>query len=269
MARPGLTKNIKFKLLVARLGLPRAHVLGHLEFLWEWAHESGSAHLGAPDAVECAAEWQGERGALFTALRDGKWIDPAHDSDDEWIIHDYYHHAPRYVKERARKELQRQKSGAKRRTRCAAKSSQGAKRRSPPAPAPAPAHITKECISYGDTCTETLPASSVPDDPPPSEVVETFPTEGKKRHWHLTKAELAELQNYFPSLDVHAECLKALAWCKANPTKRKTARGMPAFLTNWLNRATNRGGQRAPPTPATSESFAEKLSRAEERLNGR
>lgn len=140
MARPGLTKNIKFKLLVARLGLPRAHVLGHLEFLWEWAHESGSAHLGAPDAVECAAEWQGERGALFTALRDGKWIDPAHDCDDEWIIHDYYHHAPRYVKERARKELQRQKSGAKRRTRCAAKSSQGAKRRSPPAPAPAPAH---------------------------------------------------------------------------------------------------------------------------------
>lgn len=111
MARPGLTKNIKFKLLVARLGLPRPYVVGLLEMLWEWAHESGTVALGCAQSVECAAEWPGESGKLFEALRDGRWIDET--DDGGWIIHDYYDHAPRYVKERLRKELNRKKESRK------------------------------------------------------------------------------------------------------------------------------------------------------------
>jgi hypothetical protein len=70
-----------------------------------------------------------------------------------------------------------------------------------------------------------------------------FPAVGRGSHsWNLTSECVGELSEAYPGLDVMAECRKALAWCQGNPKKRKTASGMRAFLTNWLNRSTNRGG---------------------------
>lgn len=70
----------------------------------------------------------------------------------------------------------------------------------------------------------------------------TFPTDGNPREWELTDAKVKEFREAFPSLDVVAECRKALAWVQANPTKRKTPRGMPGFLFRWLSRVQDRGG---------------------------
>jgi hypothetical protein len=70
----------------------------------------------------------------------------------------------------------------------------------------------------------------------------TFPTDGNPREWDLTDAKVKEFREAFPSLDVVAECRKALAWVQANPTKRKTPRGMPGFLFRWLSRVQDRGG---------------------------
>lgn len=72
----------------------------------------------------------------------------------------------------------------------------------------------------------------------------TFPVTGDKlrREWGLSRTSLDEYATLYPGLDVLAECRKALAWCLANPGKRKTAKGMPNFLVNWFNRSTNRGG---------------------------
>jgi hypothetical protein len=70
----------------------------------------------------------------------------------------------------------------------------------------------------------------------------TFPTDGNLRSWDLTEAKVGEFREAFPSLDVVAECRKALAWVNANPSKRKTPRGMPGFLFRWLSRAQDRGG---------------------------
>lgn len=36
---------------------------------------------------------------------------------------------------------------------------------------------------------------------------------------------------------VRAEMRKALEWLRVHPERRKTPRGMPKFLVNWLNRA--------------------------------
>ncbi|HXJ70634.1 MAG TPA: hypothetical protein VNM39_17150, partial [Verrucomicrobiae bacterium] len=60
---------------------------------------------------------------------------------------------------------------------------------------------------------------------------------GDVKDWTLTPAQVAEWSTAFPGIDVTAECRKALAWIKANPTKRKTVRGMPAYLCKWLTRA--------------------------------
>lgn len=107
MARPGLMTNVKFKLLARLLGLPRPNVRGLLEVLWDVAHESGNPVLGGADAVEAAAEWPGEAGKLFAALRDCRLIDQR--DDGAWEIHDYWHHAPEYVKARTGREAERRK----------------------------------------------------------------------------------------------------------------------------------------------------------------
>jgi hypothetical protein len=70
----------------------------------------------------------------------------------------------------------------------------------------------------------------------------TFPTDGNPREWDLTEAKVKEFREAFPSLDVVAECRKALAWVQANPTKRKTPRGMPGCLFRWWSRVQDRGG---------------------------
>lgn len=74
-----------------------------------------------------------------------------------------------------------------------------------------------------------------------------FPTVGTgPKSWALTDAQIAEWQACYPGIDVGSECRKALAWVQAN--QPKTAKGMPAFLVNWLNRAVDSG--RAAKLPA-------------------
>lgn len=85
----------------------------------------------------------------------------------------------------------------------------------------------------------------------------TFPVDGKgSREWMLTQEKLREYQEAYPELDVVGEFRRALQWVKTNPENRKTAGGMPRFLTRWLNRAINNrrgngsaGGSSKPPRP--------------------
>jgi hypothetical protein len=68
-----------------------------------------------------------------------------------------------------------------------------------------------------------------------------FPVVGKSTTWFAPRARDAEWRAAFPGLDVTAEYRKAYAWLQANPTKRKTPRGMAHFLFGWLERAQNSG----------------------------
>lgn len=46
----------------------------------------------------------------------------------------------------------------------------------------------------------------------------------------------------YPAVDVMQELRKMAGWCESNTTKRKTRRGVRAFITSWLARAQDRGG---------------------------
>lgn len=91
---------------------------------------------------------------------------------------------------------------------------------------------------------------------PPAVVFLEFPTDGTPKIWPLTELQVSAWVTAYPSLDVKAECTKALAWVNAAPSNRKTAGGMPRFLVNWLNRATNRGGS-APHTSSRRPAWAQ------------
>ena len=58
--------------------------------------------------------------------------------------------------------------------------------------------------------------------------------------WFLPKSKFEEYRQTFPELDLPTEFRKACQWTRDNPKKRKTAKGMPAFLGNWLSREQNR-----------------------------
>lgn len=89
-----------------------------------------------------------------------------------------------------------------------------------------------------------------------SNIVITYPTDGKVSEFQLRQQQLDAWAKVYTGLDVFFECNKALTWVLANPEKRKTANGMPAFLVNWLSNATNR------PKPTKAPTF---FDRAPER----
>lgn len=55
--------------------------------------------------------------------------------------------------------------------------------------------------------------------------------------------KLAMWQRAYPDLDVERELYQMASWCDANPTKRKTRRGIEKFINGWLNRSQKDGQQ--------------------------
>lgn len=94
--------------------------------------------------------------------------------------------------------------------------------------------------SCGAPNTECQAKSLADDDP----VVMNIPIvgcgPGKRKEWSLLQSKIIEYGESFPGVDVLSECKKARQWCIDNPTKRKTAAGMPKFLSAWLGRVQNR-----------------------------
>ncbi|ATA55185.1 hypothetical protein CKY39_19685 [Variovorax boronicumulans] len=60
--------------------------------------------------------------------------------------------------------------------------------------------------------------------------------------------DVQEWQQAYPSVDVVGELLRARIWCKDNPAKRKTAKGVRRFLSGWLGKEQDRGGPKASTT---------------------
>jgi hypothetical protein len=184
MARPSLDQSSKFKLLVRRLGIPKPYALGLLETLWRTAWENGEPVVGTAEEVEAAAEWPGEPGLFFKAMSSGRWLDDL--GDGRWAIHDFWDHAPDYVRKRRVREMERRAKGAELSAaasgdrsvtgqcadngdECPVSDEETAPNGRPPAPAPAPAPQKPPSAasqpfppSQGGTTT----ASNPPEDPP-------------------------------------------------------------------------------------------------------
>lgn len=92
-----------------------------------------------------------------------------------------------------------------------------------------------------DTDTETHSEKDSGEPDKPASPLMVFPVVGdKNRNWDLTESYLSQLSENFPGTDVLAECRHAAAWCQANVGRRKTARGMNKFLTDWIIRSRQR-----------------------------
>lgn len=66
-----------------------------------------------------------------------------------------------------------------------------------------------------------------------------------KTYFEVTNEHLIKWSALYPSVDVMQELRKMAGWCDANPAKRKTRRGIMAFITAWLSREQDKGGVRS------------------------
>lgn len=97
MAKIDIIDNIKFLRLTRLLGISKAQVLGHLELFWIRAYRTDTNNGLASIDIEAWAEWDGEDGKFSDSLEKSGFVDVC---DGLYSIHDYFDHAPRYIKQR-------------------------------------------------------------------------------------------------------------------------------------------------------------------------
>jgi len=64
-----------------------------------------------------------------------------------------------------------------------------------------------------------------------------------KSEYPIFEDQIAEWQGLYPAVDVRQELRNMRGWCIANPQKRKTKSGILRFVTSWLAKEQNKGGQ--------------------------
>lgn len=70
-------------------------------------------------------------------------------------------------------------------------------------------------------------------------------------------------QKIYKAVDVHQELAAMESWLDANPTRRKTPKGIKRFINSWLARAQDKGGSpqaRARTTSSKAISIDDKLA---------
>lgn len=57
----------------------------------------------------------------------------------------------------------------------------------------------------------------------------------------ITQQDVDDWQSLFPAIDVLTELRKMVAWAQANPSRRKTDKGIRRFIVGWLSKEQDKG----------------------------
>jgi len=113
-----------------------------------------------------------------------------------------------------------------------------------PEPEPEPEPNSSEQLS--------LDGASAAEQPAP---VEMLPLVGTTDEYPVTADEVREWAEAFPGVDVRAELKRMRVWLVANPRKRKTRRGISAFVVSWLTRQQDRPARYGPSSGQNDSDF--------------
>lgn len=99
--------------------------------------------------------------------------------------------------------------------------------------------------------------------PGDSPVVLTLPLNDGSEY-PVTQSYVDEMAKLYPAVDIMQELRKMRGWCDANPTRRKTQRGIKAFINRWLSDDQDNGGkfrhQRPAPPPQPQQSGVDRIA---------
>lgn len=64
-----------------------------------------------------------------------------------------------------------------------------------------------------------------------------------KTDYDVPLSKIAEWREAYPAVDIEQELKKMVAWLNANPSRKKTRRGINRFINIWLSREQDKGGR--------------------------
>ena len=79
-----------------------------------------------------------------------------------------------------------------------------------------------------------------------------------KEDWQPEDSDIIAWQRAYPAINVHQELAAMESWLDANPTRRKTAKGIKRFVNSWLARAQDKGGSPQAKSKTKSNSIRNK-----------
>lgn len=74
-------------------------------------------------------------------------------------------------------------------------------------------------------------------------------------NWEPEEADVLSWQQAYKGIDIFSELDAMACWCEANPSKRKTKKGIKRFVNAWLQRANQKGGSPFIAAPAEGEAL--------------
>lgn len=83
--------------------------------------------------------------------------------------------------------------------------------------------------------------SELETDKPEEPILFEIPLKGKQAVYQVTQSELFELRDLYPAVDASQQLRNMIGWCKANPTRQKTASGIKRFIHAWLCKEQDKG----------------------------
>jgi len=80
-----------------------------------------------------------------------------------------------------------------------------------------------------------------------------------KTQFGITQTDLDKWKDVFPAVDIIQELKRIALWCEDNPTKKKTRRGVGRFISSWLERKQNKGGNGTGPVKSKNNETIKQL----------
>lgn len=90
-------------------------------------------------------------------------------------------------------------------------------------------------LSHSLSCSEPEKPASEPPEPP---VITLTLNDGSE--WPVTTEMVTEWSSLYPAVDVMQQLRNMRGWLLSNPNKRKTGRGIKAFINTWLTKEQDR-----------------------------
>jgi len=76
-----------------------------------------------------------------------------------------------------------------------------------------------------------------------------------KTEYPVTEEQVEEWAKLYPAVDVMQELRKMKGWLDANPSRRKTKKGILRFINNWLSKEQDRGSYKARASPPSFKNY--------------
>lgn len=96
-----------------------------------------------------------------------------------------------------------------------------------------------------------VPSTPRPDDP---EFIRLPLNDGAE--FTVTESQIAEFETLYPAVNVRQALRNQRGWLLSDPRRRKTARGIRKFITGWLAKDQDRGGNRGRDSPTLSRDIS-------------